>query len=114
MLVRSVLPPFVGLRCQYPPGGFVFFVVLASKQGVVRSFHQWRAELLWGNKKRHLGFFERRELLHAGVLYRTAAPKPPIKDKRPAMHDLHVLQHTECFSQYRGFAPKGLGLGCDT
>lgn len=32
---------------------------LVTKQGVVRSFHQWRAELQWGNKKRHLGFFER-------------------------------------------------------
>ncbi|CBJ48429.1 Chromodomain helicase-DNA-binding protein, putative [Ectocarpus siliculosus] len=31
-------------------------------KGVVRSFHQWRAEMQWGNKKRHLGFFERREL----------------------------------------------------
>lgn len=30
-------------------------------QGVVRSFYQWRAEMQWGNKKRHLGFFDRRE-----------------------------------------------------
>lgn len=41
--------------------GGAFALVLSPLQGVVRSFHQWRAEMQWGNKKRHLGFFERCE-----------------------------------------------------
>lgn len=52
---RGVLLPFVTLR------GCFAVVRAVIEQGVVRSFHQWRAELQWGNKKRHLGFFERRE-----------------------------------------------------
>ncbi|CAM9267447.1 unnamed protein product, partial [Scytosiphon promiscuus] len=40
-------------------------------KGVVRSFHQWRAEMQWGNKKRHLGFFDR--LDHAAHAYNRAA-----------------------------------------
>ncbi|CAM9215010.1 unnamed protein product [Sphacelaria rigidula] len=55
-------------------------------KGVVRSFHQWRAEMQWGNKKRHLGFFER--LDDASYAYNRAAvymngadtPLNPIKD----------------------------------
>jgi hypothetical protein len=26
-------------------------------KGVCKSYEQWRAEMKWGNKKRHLGFF---------------------------------------------------------
>eukprot|EP00904_Undaria_pinnatifida_P001417 jgi/Undpi1/11276/HiC_scaffold_30.g13574.m1 len=40
-------------------------------KGVVRSFHQWRAEMQWGNKKRHLGFFD--QLDHASHAYNRAA-----------------------------------------
>ncbi|CAM9225980.1 unnamed protein product [Hapterophycus canaliculatus] len=43
----------------------------STVKGVVRSFHQWRAEMQWGNKKRHLGFFDR--LDHASHAYNRAA-----------------------------------------
>ncbi|CAM9354401.1 unnamed protein product [Choristocarpus tenellus] len=40
-------------------------------KGVMRSFHQWRAEIQWGNKKRHLGFFDK--LDDASYAYNRAA-----------------------------------------
>lgn len=54
---------------RHPSGKFCCAACChGHQQGVVRSFHQWRAELQWGNKKRHLGFFERRESHYCVVL----------------------------------------------
>lgn len=50
-----------------------FALVSPPAQGVVRSFHQWRAEMQCGNTKRHLGFFERCESTFKSAIIKVAA-----------------------------------------
>lgn len=71
--VASSYPFRAGCCLSY---SFVISVVAFSAlggKGVVRSFHQWRAEMQWGNKKRHLGFFDRCERKEPPLSFRVAA-----------------------------------------
>lgn len=86
--------------CRLFSFGCVFVVVrvvVVVEQGVVRSFHQWRAELQWGNKKRHLGFFERRESRNCTHDYTAGCTAPSL-----LLHPISYQYTCQAFFVARG------------